>query len=285
MRRLAALLLLVTLSAALPGADHGASPDADAYAVRDPITLAAAPTTPTPRDPDPVTGSERLGRRRFGAGRGCARRLGDSRPSALAAVRAAVALLGLPIAEVYIQPGIFWCGVLWPRFQSMPPCAGISVVPGASMHGWVAFAGTARLPRWGSPGRCRTARPRRPVEGEHRRLHRAARWVGMWGRRRRGGPGRQLGEGGRPPPRPLALHREVWRRVDQRCGRCPTIAARRSLRPLTCTATPRTSQRAEGRPGDLLLPGEVEVQGALLNPWLPARREARRGGDVACPSP
>lgn len=70
---------------------------------------------------------------------------GDPCPMALAAVEAAVAPLALPVTRIYIQPGIFWCGVLWPGLQSTPVCAGPLIVPGARMHGWVAFAGTAKV--------------------------------------------------------------------------------------------------------------------------------------------
>ncbi len=147
MRRLAALLLLVTLSAcASPAPTTAPAPTQMPTQSVTPSPSPPPPTTPSPPPtptPSPVPSAsvacvpEPAEVAPGGSGDPC--------PSALAAVRAAVAPLGLPIAEVYIQPGIFWCGVLWPGFQSMPPCAGIPVVPGASMHGWVAYAGTAKV--------------------------------------------------------------------------------------------------------------------------------------------
>ena len=64
--------------------------------------------------------------------------------AAIAAVRAVVARLALPITQIYIEPGPFECGVIWPGLQSMPICFGVAVIPGTSMHGWVAFTGTAK---------------------------------------------------------------------------------------------------------------------------------------------
>jgi hypothetical protein len=71
--------------------------------------------------------------------------LGEPCVSAIPAVRAVVAPLGLPIVRMYVEPGPFQCGVIWPGLQSMSVCAGIPVIPGAQMHGWVAFTGTAKV--------------------------------------------------------------------------------------------------------------------------------------------
>lgn len=72
---------------------------------------------------------------------------GDSCPSAIAAVRALVAPLGLPIAAIYLEPGPFPCGpTLWPVPGSPPPvCLGAIIVPGTSMHGWVTFVGSPKV--------------------------------------------------------------------------------------------------------------------------------------------
>lgn len=72
---------------------------------------------------------------------------GDPCPSAIAAVRALVAPLGLLIVAIYLEPGPFPCGpTLWPVPGSPPPvCLGIVVVPGTSMHGWVSFVGSPKV--------------------------------------------------------------------------------------------------------------------------------------------
>jgi hypothetical protein len=70
---------------------------------------------------------------------------GDPCPSAIAAVRAVVASLALPIARMHIEPGPFGCGDLWPGFGSPVICFGPIILPGTSMHGWVRFVGTAKV--------------------------------------------------------------------------------------------------------------------------------------------
>ena len=70
---------------------------------------------------------------------------GDPCPAALAAVRALVAPLGLPIARIYLAPDPFFCGDLWPEVGSSTVCAGPIILPGRTMHGWVAFTGTAKI--------------------------------------------------------------------------------------------------------------------------------------------
>ncbi len=66
-------------------------------------------------------------------------------PSAIAAVRGAVAPLGLPVAQIHIQPGYFPCGQHWPGVGSPPVCFGPLTLPGTAMHGWVAFAGSEKV--------------------------------------------------------------------------------------------------------------------------------------------
>ncbi len=69
---------------------------------------------------------------------------GDPCLAALAAVGVVVGPLGVP-TRTRIQPGTFMCGVLWPGAQSMPLCLAPISMPGTAMHGWVSFAGTARV--------------------------------------------------------------------------------------------------------------------------------------------
>jgi len=70
---------------------------------------------------------------------------GDPCPSAIAAVRALVAPLGLPIVAIFIQPGTFDCGQLWPGVSSEILCPGPYTLPGTAMHGWVSFVGSAKV--------------------------------------------------------------------------------------------------------------------------------------------
>jgi hypothetical protein len=64
---------------------------------------------------------------------------GDPCRSAIVAVELAVAPLGRPIARIAIEPGPFYCDILWPGFQSPPPCYASFVRPGQFMHAWVSF--------------------------------------------------------------------------------------------------------------------------------------------------
>ncbi len=66
----------------------------------------------------------------------------ESCPDAIAAVRAVVAPLGLPIARIYLVGGRFQCGDLWPGSGSPPVCFEPFYLPGTAMHGWAAFFGT-----------------------------------------------------------------------------------------------------------------------------------------------
>jgi hypothetical protein len=67
---------------------------------------------------------------------------GDPCRSATVAVEVAVAAVGLPIAEILIEPGPFYCDVLWPGVQSPNPCYASFVRPGQFMHAWVRFTGS-----------------------------------------------------------------------------------------------------------------------------------------------
>ena len=164
----------------LPRADHGASPDADAYAVRDPITLAAAPDDPVaPASPDPVTGSERLSRLRPGAGRGCARRLGRPVP-----VRPRRGPRRRGAARAAHRGGLHPAGDLLVRrpVARLPVDAALRRDPRRARR---LDARLGRLRRDGQ-GRRGGARPdtaarldaRRAVAGDRRRLHGAARPAG-----------------------------------------------------------------------------------------------------------
>jgi hypothetical protein len=71
---------------------------------------------------------------------------GDPCPPAIAAARAVVAPLGLPIARIVLQPRPFACGRdLWPGVDSPMVCFGALVISGTTMHGWVSFTGSAKV--------------------------------------------------------------------------------------------------------------------------------------------
>ncbi len=67
----------------------------------------------------------------------------DPCPPAIAAVRAVVAPLGLPVARMVLQPDPF-CGGPWP-VGSPPVCFGVMVILGTTMHGWVIFTGSDKV--------------------------------------------------------------------------------------------------------------------------------------------
>ena len=147
MRRLAALLLLVTLSACASPAPSAAlsstqppAPPVSPSPSQPPQTSPSPPPSPT-ASPSPSASVSCVPEPAEVAPGGS----GDPCPSALAAVQAVVAPLGLPVSQIRIQPGPFLCGVLWPGGQSPVVCFGVLVMPGASMHGWVVFAGTAKV--------------------------------------------------------------------------------------------------------------------------------------------
>jgi hypothetical protein len=64
---------------------------------------------------------------------------GDPCPGAITAVELAVAPVRLPIERIVIQPGPFYCDVIWPGVRSAPVCFGTLVIPGQYMHAWVSF--------------------------------------------------------------------------------------------------------------------------------------------------
>jgi hypothetical protein len=69
----------------------------------------------------------------------------DPCPDAIAAVELAVAPVRLPIQRIVIQPGPFYCDVLWPGVGSPRVCAGVMVRPGQFMHAWASFAGSTKV--------------------------------------------------------------------------------------------------------------------------------------------
>ena len=66
----------------------------------------------------------------------------DPCPDAEFAVAAAVAQVRLPAASTVIEPGPFYCDVIWPGVRSPPACYGPIVRPGQFMHAWVSFVGS-----------------------------------------------------------------------------------------------------------------------------------------------
>jgi len=66
----------------------------------------------------------------------------DPCPDAILAVQLAVAPVRLPIERLVVEPGPFYCDVLWPGIGSPAACFGVSVRPGQFMHGWASFRGS-----------------------------------------------------------------------------------------------------------------------------------------------
>ena len=69
----------------------------------------------------------------------------DPCPDAVFAVTAAVAPVRLPADSIVIEPGPFYCDVIWPGVGSPPACYGPIVRPGQFMHGWVSFVGSDKV--------------------------------------------------------------------------------------------------------------------------------------------
>ena len=69
----------------------------------------------------------------------------DPCPDAILAVEAAVAPVGLPVDRIVLEPGPFYCDLIWPGGQSAGPCFGPMVRPGQYMHGWVWFRGSDQV--------------------------------------------------------------------------------------------------------------------------------------------
>jgi hypothetical protein len=69
----------------------------------------------------------------------------DPCPDAVLAVQLAVAPVRLPIERIVIEPGPFYCNVIWPGVGSPVACFGFTVQPGQYMHAWVRFRDTDRV--------------------------------------------------------------------------------------------------------------------------------------------
>ena len=69
----------------------------------------------------------------------------DPCPSAILAVQIAAAPVRLPIERIAIEPGPFWCDVVWPGVQSPAACFGVMVRPGQYMHAWATFVGSPKV--------------------------------------------------------------------------------------------------------------------------------------------
>jgi hypothetical protein len=69
----------------------------------------------------------------------------DSCPPAIAAVRAVVASLDLPVVRIVIEPGVFLCDDPWPMPGSSVACLSPSLLAGTTMRGWVTFSGSAKV--------------------------------------------------------------------------------------------------------------------------------------------
>lgn len=66
-------------------------------------------------------------------------------PSAILAVELAVAPVRLPIERIVIEPGPFFCEVIWPGRQTPAVCFDVFVRAGQFMHGWVEFRGSPKV--------------------------------------------------------------------------------------------------------------------------------------------
>ena len=133
----AALVVAVAACASpVPSPSASASPSTPAAsAPGKPAPVTPPPTTTPPAETD-VCVAEPMKTVYIGI---------DPCPPAIAAVRAVVAPLGLPVARMVLQPRPFDCGDLWPGIGSPMICAGVVVIPGTTMHGWVTFVGSDKV--------------------------------------------------------------------------------------------------------------------------------------------
>jgi hypothetical protein len=99
----------------------------------------------------------------------------DSCPPAIAAVRAVVASLDLPVVRIVIEPGVFLCDDPWPMPGSSVACLSPSLLAGTTMRGWVTFQ-RVREGRGGDTQLRRSAerRAKSDVDGHHRGIRRPA---------------------------------------------------------------------------------------------------------------
>ena len=69
----------------------------------------------------------------------------DPCPAAIIAVELSVAPALLPIQRIVIEPGPFFCDLIWPGVASAPACYGPMVRPGQFMHAWVSFGKSSKV--------------------------------------------------------------------------------------------------------------------------------------------
>jgi hypothetical protein len=69
----------------------------------------------------------------------------DPCPDAITAVELAVAPQRLPVSRMVIEPGPFYCDLVWPGGQTLSPCRPAAARPGQFMHGWVGFFGSDQV--------------------------------------------------------------------------------------------------------------------------------------------
>jgi hypothetical protein len=69
----------------------------------------------------------------------------DPCPDAITAAQLAVAPVRLPIERIVLEPGPFFCDLVWPGAQTAPICPAIGFLPGQFMHGWVGFHGSDQV--------------------------------------------------------------------------------------------------------------------------------------------
>jgi hypothetical protein len=72
----------------------------------------------------------------------------DPCPFAIAATRAGLAGLGLPITQIHLEPDVFRCKEYWRGFPppGMELCmGGAPILPGTAIHGWVTFVGSPKV--------------------------------------------------------------------------------------------------------------------------------------------
>lgn len=69
----------------------------------------------------------------------------DPCPAAILAVELAVAPVRLPIQRIVVEPGPFYCNVIWPGVGTAPVCYEPFQRPGQFMHAWASFAKSSKV--------------------------------------------------------------------------------------------------------------------------------------------
>lgn len=135
--RLAGLAIALTVLVVLGGLALASRPAPTATA---PPTATAAPSTASPSAAPSMPAMTVLCTREPWSPGGIL--ASDPCPSAVVAVQLAVAPVRLPIERIVIEPGPFYCDVIWPGVGSPRVCAGYGVRPGQYMHAWASFRGS-----------------------------------------------------------------------------------------------------------------------------------------------